>query len=113
MTNSRNEFLGDTRMDTDKPAEAPAKPKKTKRPKPKAKKAAKRKAPAKKKTAKRPKPKAKKVNKSAKAPARTIVRTERVDVRVSKAEKARLKAKAVKMRRTVTSVLLEAIEKIK
>jgi hypothetical protein len=100
---------------------APSKAKKAKVSKPKAaKKAAKPKAkkPAPKKTAK---PKAKKpakrkpakVVKKAKAKAGVIVRTERLDMRLSKAEKVKLLAKAKKLRRTVTSIMLEAIEKVK
>lgn len=84
-----------------------AKPK-TKKPaakksKPKAKKA----KPAKKaaKAAKKPK--------AAKKAGKTIERTERLDMRLSKAENAKINAKAKKLRRTRTSIVLEAIEKIK
>lgn len=42
-----------------------------------------------------------------------VERAERLDFRLSKAEKARIVAKARKSRRTVTSILLEAVEKIK
>lgn len=41
------------------------------------------------------------------------VRTERLDMRLTKAEKARIGAKAKKTRRTVTSLVIEAIEKIR
>lgn len=91
------------------PETGPAKPKKPKTAaKPKAKKkAAKPKAKKKpaKKTVKKSKPKAK--------PASTVVRSERLDMRLSKGEKAKLVAKAKKLRRTVTSIVYEAIEKIK
>jgi len=89
-------------------------------PKPKAKKAAKRKSakakkkrPAKSKT-KRPAPKAKKAakRKPAKAKSVFIARPERLDMRLTKAEKAKINAKAKELRRTVTSIVLEAIEKI-
>lgn len=40
-------------------------------------------------------------------------RNERLDMRLTKAEKARVVAKAKKLRRTITSVVLEAVEKIK
>ena len=84
----------------------PDKPKPKKRAKPKAKKKAKR--PAK------PKAKAKnrKVVKSKKA-TNGDARTERLDMRLSKAQKAKIDAKAKKTRRTVTSLVIEAIEKIR
>lgn len=77
--------------------------KKAKRPtKSKTKKPAKRKAAKpKKKTAKR------------KPAAGTVVRSERLDMRLTKAEKAKINAKAKKTRRTVTSLVIEAIEKIR
>ena len=40
-------------------------------------------------------------------------RSQRLDMRLTKAEKAKLTAKAKATRRTVTSIVLEAIEKIK
>lgn len=40
-------------------------------------------------------------------------RTERLDMRLTKAEKAKVHTRASKLRRTVTSVIIEAIEKIK
>lgn len=49
----------------------------------------------------------------AKATSAACVRLERLDMRLSKAEKTRVVAKAKKLRRTITSVVLEAIEKIK
>jgi hypothetical protein len=55
---------------------------------------------------KKPKPKAKKA-------AAVIARPERLDLRLSKKEKAKLVAKAKATRRTVTSVVLEMIEKLK
>lgn len=93
-------------------------PKKVKKPKAKAKKkktfrqVTKKMAKAHPKTAKKVKrPKVAKKTKR-KAPA-TIARPERLDMRLSKAEKNKLLAKAKKLRRTVTSIMLEAIEKIK
>lgn len=44
---------------------------------------------------------------------RPLLRPARLDMRLSKAERAKLEARAKKMRRTVTSVVLEAIEKMK
>ena len=61
-------------------------------------------------------PKAKKKAKTKKKTARksgAVVRSERLDIRLSKAEKARITAKAKKTRRTVTSLVIEAIEKIR
>jgi hypothetical protein len=43
----------------------------------------------------------------------TVVRSERLDMRLTKAEKAKIIAKAKKTRRTVTSLVIEAIEKIR
>lgn len=79
--------------------------KKTKRPtKPKTKvKTKKRKAvKAKKKTARKSKPKV-----------GAVVRSERLDMRLTKKEKAKIYNKAKKTRRTVTSLVIEAIEKIR
>lgn len=97
------------------PKPKPAK-KKAKAAKPKAKKAPKKKAAknkakpkAKKPVAKKkaaPKPKAKKA-------AAVVSRPARLDLRLTAAEKAKLVAKAAKLRRTVTSIVLEMIEKIK
>ena len=42
-----------------------------------------------------------------------VVRSERLDMRLTKAEKTKVVAKAKKTRRTVTSLVIEAIEKIK
>lgn len=87
---------------TEEAAKAPAKPK----PKKKAKR------PAKPKTKKRKVAKAKK--KSVRKPkAGAAVRSERLDMRLTKAEKAKIYAKAKKTRRTVTSLVIEAIEKIR
>ncbi len=47
-----------------------------------------------------------------KVKAGVIARPERVDMRVTKTEKARLVAKAKRLRRTVTSIVMEAVEKI-
>jgi hypothetical protein len=81
----------------------PKKPAK-KKTKPKAKKATKRKAT-------KPKSKAKRPTK-AKAGA-NVARPERLDMRLTKAEKAKVSAKAKKTRRTITSLIIEAIEKIR
>jgi hypothetical protein len=43
----------------------------------------------------------------------TVARSERLDMRLTKVEKAKIIAKAKKTRRTVTSLVIEAIEKIK
>lgn len=75
--------------------------------KPKAKKA---KRPAKKKVPKRKT--AKKTKRPAKAKG-VVERSERLDMRLTKAEKAKVVAKAKKTRRTVTSLVIEAIEKIR
>jgi hypothetical protein len=56
---------------------------------------------------------AKKAKKAAKAKSAACVRSERLDMRLTRAEKVRVHAKAKKLRRTITSVVLEAIEKIK
>jgi hypothetical protein len=81
--------------------------------KPKAKKPAvkKKKAPAKAKAKKT----VKKVSKPkvAKKKAVTVTRPCRQDLRLSKAEKAKLTAKAKATRRTVTSIIAELIEKMK
>jgi hypothetical protein len=55
---------------------------------------------------KKSKPKAKKA-------AAVVARPARLDLRLTKAEKAKLMAKAAKARRTVTSIVLEMIEKLK
>ena len=94
-----------TRVLLKKP-KAPKKPKAVKKPAKKAK-------PAKKKKAvKKSKPKAK-AKKTAKKAVPAVERFERLDMRLSKTEKAKITAKAKKLRRTITSVVLEAIEKIK
>jgi hypothetical protein len=98
--------------DAPKPPEpAKPKPKKTAKPKKKAKSKAKAKRPAKAKPKKRKTAKPKK-----KAAARKLngdVRSERLDMRLTKAQKAKIDAKAKKTRRTVTSLVIEAIEKIR
>jgi len=90
---------------------------KPKRPK---KKPTKAKKPAKKSAAKKvaKKPAAKKAVK--KTPTKKTLRrkppsprSERLDMRLSASEKARIVAKAKRLRRTVTSIVYEAIEKIK
>lgn len=77
----------------------------------KALKAAAKRKPAPKKTAK---PKAKKAAKpKAKKAAAVVTRPERLDLRLTKGEKAKLSAKAKATRRTITSVVQELIEKMK
>ena len=71
-------------------------------PKPAKKKASKPKAKSKPK----PKPKTKKA-------AAVVTRPERLDLRLTKGEKAKLSAKAKATRRTITSVVQELIEKMK
>jgi hypothetical protein len=103
--------------DTTKPPEL-AKPATTKKPKPKAKKRTK---PKSKKKTKRPikpaKTKTKKrkavKSKAKKAVANGDARSERLDMRLTRAQKAKIEAKAKKTRRTVTSLVIEAIEKIR
>jgi hypothetical protein len=92
--------------DTTKPPE-PAKPKK--RANPKIKKKAKR--PAKSKAKKRRVVRAK--SKKARKLVNGDARSERLDMRLTKAQKAKVYAKAKKTRRTVTSLVIEAIEKIR
>lgn len=55
------------------------------------------------------KPKKRKAKKSAPV----AVRTERLDMRLTKAQKAKIDAKAKKTKRTVTSIVYEAIDKIR
>ena len=96
-------------MDT--PAEDAPKPPEPVKPKKKAKSKAKAKRPVKAKAKKRKIAKPKK-----KATARKLngdVRSERLDMRLTKAQKAKIDAKAKKTRRTVTSLVIEAIEKIR
>ena len=62
--------------------------------------------------ARRPKVKPKAKRGTKKKPS-SIVRSERLDMRLSKANKARIVAKAKRLRRTVTSLVIEAIEKIR
>lgn len=81
----------------------PAKPKKRTKPKPKPK--------PKKRT--KPKPKKKLVKKKAAAKHNGDARTERLDMRLTKAQKAKIDAKAKKTKRTVTSLVTEAIDKIR
>lgn len=72
--------------------------------------------PAKPKAKKRKVVKSKSKKRPAKAAARkhtnSNARTERLDMRLTKAQKAKIGAKAKKTRRTVTSLVMEAIEKI-
>jgi hypothetical protein len=86
-------------------------PAKTKRKaKPKAKKAVKKKAV---KAKRKPAPKKKAKAKPAKKVASNITRPERLDLRLTKAEKAKLVRRSGLTRRTVTSIVLELIEKMK
>ena len=67
-----------------------------------------------KKTTRKPKLKVKPKSKAnAKPKASAVVRSERLDMRLTKAEKAKILARAKKTRRTVTSLVIEAIEKIR
>jgi hypothetical protein len=105
--------------------DAAVKPKPPRKPRPselaakKAKVAKKAKPKAKRPAAKKAKAKKPKVAKTKRKPGKTKAkaagpdRSERIDMRVTKAEKARVLAKAKRTRRTVTSIVLEAIEKIK
>jgi hypothetical protein len=101
--------------DVTKPPEAPksepkrAKPKKPAKAKAKSKSKKKPKKPAKAKAKKRKVVKSKPKKKATDGPART----ERLDMRLTKVQKARIYAKAKKTRRTVTSLVIEAIEKIR
>ena len=95
-------------------------------------KAAKKKKPATKKTKSKAKPKAKKkpVKKAAKSKTKAkraksakkakkkvhgpgVIRTERLDLRLTKQEKAKIMARSRKTKRTATSVIMEAIHKVK
>lgn len=93
-----------------KPAKRKPATKKKQAPKTKAKKPAKRKPV--KKVAKRSKAVKSKTKKPAKVSA-GVVRTERLDLRLTKGEKAKLAAVAKAKRRTITSVVIELIEKLK
>lgn len=48
-----------------------------------------------------------------KAPGPGVIRTERLDLRLTKQEKAKIMARSRKTKRTVTSVVMEAIHKVK
>ena len=99
-----NEPAGGPTLDI--PAKPAKKAKKTKAKvkKAKAKKAAKTKKPA-------PKKPAKKASKPVKRAG--TARTERLDLRLTKPEKAKLNARAKVTRRTITSLIIELIEKMK
>jgi hypothetical protein len=88
-------------------AAKPAKKKKASKPKAKSKS-----KPKAKKVAAERKPAPKKAAKPKKA-ATVVTRPERLDLRLTKGEKAKLSAKAEAMRRTITSVVQELIEKMK
>jgi hypothetical protein len=94
-----------------KPKAKPAKKRKpAKPPKAKTKPTKAKKAPAKKaKAAKKPAGKSKAPKNKATGPDRC----ERLDLRLTKAEKAKVLAKAKKSRRTVTSLLREWVEKLR
>jgi hypothetical protein len=103
------------------PEPAKPKPKAKKRTKPKAKKKRLVKPRAKKRKAAKSKAKKKRPVKALLKAARRAVkhklngdaRSERLDMRLTKAQKAKIDAKAKKTRRTVTSLVIEAIEKIR
>jgi hypothetical protein len=90
-------------------------PKAKKRTKPKAAKT----KPKPKKKTKRPAKSKARVKKRAKAAGKSkkktngIMRPERLDMRLTKAQKVKIYAKAKKTRRTITSLVIEAIEKIR
>jgi hypothetical protein len=88
---------------------APPEPKKRAKSKPKKK--ARRLAA--KKTKKRKVVKSKPRKKAARKHLNGDARTERLDMRLTKAQKAKIEAKSKKTRRTVTSLVIEAIEKIR
>lgn len=99
------------------PAKAKRKPKPKKKPakrKPKAKKrvVGPKKGQYRVVSAKRPAKRKTKAKKLGRKPS-GIVRLERLDMRLSKTEKAKVLAKAKKTKRTVTSIVYEAIEKLK
>ena len=71
-------------------------------------KAAKLKKPAVKKTKPKVKPKAKK-----KVHGPNVIRTERMDLRLTKQEKAKIMARSKKTKKTVTGVVMEAVHKAK
>lgn len=108
-----------------RPSELAAKAAKAAKPKTAEPKAPAKKAPAKKAVkAKAKKAPGKKVAKTKAKPAKkpkaekaprvgVVARPERLDMRLTKAEKQKLLAKATKLRRTVTSIVIEAIEKLK
>lgn len=101
----------DTEAATAKPKRARKTPAKKPKAKAKTKPKTKKKAPAKKPKAKKPKAKTKP---KAKAKSGAVVEhSERLDMRLTKTEKAKLVAKAKKLRRTITSIVYEAIEKIR
>jgi hypothetical protein len=108
---------GSEEVDRNDGAELGAK-KPKKRAKPKAKKKAKRpakpktKAKAKKRKVVKAKSKKKTTQRATKLNA-AIARPERLDMRLTKAQKAKVYAKAKKTRRTITSLVIEAIEKIR
>lgn len=92
---------------------AAKKPKTARKPAAK-KKAAKTKKPVKKRAAaKKPKVAKKRPAKKAKRGTRPLVRTERLELRITKREKAKLNAKCRKEERTTTSVISELIQKMK
>lgn len=99
--------------------DAPVKLKEPRKPRPseiaaKKAKAAKLKAkkkPAKKKT--KPKVAKRKTKAKARKPAAVLSRPARIDLRLTKTEKAKLTAKAKATRRTITSVVAELIEKMR
>src|SRR5574343_608636 len=96
-TTQQGGFMTDEVTTAEKPLDAVVK-----RTKPAKKKVAKPKA----KNKPKPKPKAKKA-------AAVVTRPERLDLRLTKGEKAKLSAKAKATRRTITSVVQELIEKMK
>jgi len=95
-----------------KPA-AKKKTAKTKRPEVKKKSVKKSKRKAPKKTKAKVVRKPAKKTRAKKGHSRNVVRTERLDLRLTKKEKAAMHAKAKKMGRTITSIIIELIAKFK
>ena len=94
--------------DIEDPNAAKPKAKKRTKPKPKKKPSAKKKVKTKKRKVAKAEPKKKAVHKL-----NGDARSERLDMRLTKAQKAKIEAKSKKTRRTVTSLVIEAIEKIR
>lgn len=113
---SESVILADTARPMKKPPRKPrpseiAAKKAREKLKKKAKAAKFKKAVRKKKVVKKPTRPKKKVKRKPKS--RPVVVTHRLDIRMTKAQRTKIETKAKKLRRTITSLVLEAIEKIK